>query len=284
MRVAIIGAGAMGAGIGGRITRGGGSVLTMLDGRSEASRQRAEAAGMIATDVAALAQCDLILSIVPPAQSAAVVEQLMPLLADNPEIPFCDANALAPASKRILAQQVEATGGRFTDGSIIGHPPGTDGPGPRLYVSGGDAQAFTALGQCGIDVRPMPGGVGEASALKMCYAALNKGLTALTTAALLVGQKSGMADALMAELGLSQTVLLDRARRAVPEMYPKAWRWVAEMEEIADFLEADAADPSGALIWRGMARFFADRADAEADGSEQAVLDLLKARGGAAAL
>lgn len=276
LRVAVIGAGAMGAGIGGRLVSRGGTVLTLLDGRSEASRQRAEAAGMIATDFEGLASCDLILSIVPPERGAAVVDQLAPLLAARPHIPFCDANALAPASKRGLAQQVEAVGARLTDGSIIGHPPGPDGPGPRLYVSGGDAPAFAALSHYGIDVRLMAGGVGEASALKMCYAALNKGLTALTTAALLAGQKSGMADVLMAELGLSQTVLLDRARRAVPEMYPKAWRWVAEMEEIADFLQADAADPSGALIWRGMARFFADRAEAQANGSEQTVLDMLE--------
>lgn len=276
MRVAIIGAGAMGAGIGGRITSRGGIVLTLLDGRSAASHQRAAAAGMIASDLAGLARCDLILSIIPPAQAAAAVDQLLPLLAANPEIPFCDANALAPASKRALAEQVESVGARFTDGSIIGHPPGPDGPGPRLYVSGGDVQAFAALGQCGVDIRLMPGGVGEASALKMCYAALNKGLAALTTAALLAGQKSGMADALMAELELGQKAVLERARRSVPEMYPKAYRWVAEMEEIADFLEADAADPSGALIWRGMARFFADRAVAEQDGSEQAVLDMLK--------
>lgn len=275
MRVAVIGAGAMGAGMGARLASQGAMVLTPLDGRSAATRQRAEAAGMISTDLAGLATAELILSIVPPERGAMVVEQLLPLLTANPGVPFCDANALAPASKRALAQQVEAAGARFTDGAIIGHPPGPDGPGPRLYVSGGDAAAFAALADFGLDVRVMPGGVGEASALKMCYAALNKGLTALTTAALLAGQKTGMADALMAELGLSQQAVLQRARRAVPEMYPKAWRWVAEMEEIADFLETDAADPSGALIWRGMARFYADRAEAERNGSEGAVLDLL---------
>lgn len=275
MRVAVIGAGAMGAGIGARLASRGAMVLTPLDGRSAATCQRAEAAGMIPTDLADLVTADLILSIVPPERGAMVVEQLLPLLTANPALPFCDANALAPASKRVLAQQVEKAGGRFTDGSIIGHPPGPDGPGPRLYVSGGDAAAFAALADFGLDVRVMPGGVGEASALKMCYAALNKGLTALTSAALLAGQKTGMADALMAELGLSQQAVLQRARRAVPEMYPKAWRWVAEMEEIADFLETDAADPSGAMIWRGMARFYADRAEAERNGSEGAVLDLL---------
>lgn len=275
MRVAVIGAGAMGAGIGARLASRGATVLTPLDGRSAATRQRAEAAGMIATDLAGMAGADLILSIVPPERGAAVVDHMLPVLAAHPAIPFCDANALAPATKRDLAARVDAVGARFTDGSIIGHPPGPDGPGPRLYVSGADAPAFAALADFGLDVRVMPGGVGEASALKMCYAALNKGLTALTSAALLAGQKTGMADVLMAELGLSQQAVLQRARRAVPEMYPKAWRWVAEMEEIADFLEADAGDASGAMIWRGMARFFADRAEAQRTGSERAVLDLL---------
>ena len=36
-------------------------------------------------------------------------------------------------------------------------------------------------------------------------------------------------------------------------MYPKAYRWVAEMEEIAAFAPAD---PAAAQIYRGLARLY----------------------------
>ena len=275
MRVTIIGAGAMGAAIGARLHRRGCTVLTLLDGRSAASRQRAADACMVETDLAGVATSDLILSIVPPSQAAAVADELAPLLAAHPHIAFCDANALAPATKRAMAERLSTTGAAFSDGIIIGFPPQADGDGPRLYVCGEGAETVARLGEYGVDVRTMPGAVGEAAALKMCYAALNKGLTALTTAALLASHKAGVADALLAEFGISQNFLLDRARRAVPQMYPKAARWVAEMEEIADFMRDDAVEPASGEIWDAMAHFFDARATAKGSGEEQSIAALL---------
>ncbi len=51
--------------------------------------------------------------------------------------------------------------------------------------------------------------------------------------------------------------LLARSRRSIPAMYPKAGRWVAEMREIAGFLEDDEA---AAMMFEGAARFFEQRA------------------------
>jgi len=272
MRVTIIGAGAMGAAIGARLRSRSCTVLTLLEGRSAASRQRAADAGMAETDLAGAASSDLVLSIVPPAQADAVADKLAPLLAAHPQLPFCDANALAPATKRAMAQRLPPA---FADGAIIGLPPQGDDAGPRLYVCGPAADAVARLNQYGVDVRPMPGAVGEAAALKMCYAALNKGLTALTTAALLASHKAGVADALLDEFGISQQYVLGRARRAVPQMYPKAARWVAEMEEIADFLRDDACDPASGEIWDAMAQFFAARSEDHRKGEDQVLVSLL---------
>jgi hypothetical protein len=106
------------------------------------------------------------------------------------------------------------------------------------------------LGACGLKVHIMAAPVGAASALKMSYAGINKGITLLATAMVLAATRAGAADALREELAESQPQLLARLVRAIPDMYPKAYRWGPEMEEIAEFVGDDAA-ASG--IYRGMA-------------------------------
>jgi L-threonate 2-dehydrogenase len=75
--------------------------------------------------------------------------------------------------------------------------------------------------------------VGQASGLKMCYAAVTKGLTALASEALTAGQAPGLTTPLSNELRDSQEALFQWFERQIPRMPPKASRWVGEMEEIA---------------------------------------------------
>jgi hypothetical protein len=115
------------------------------------------------------------------------------------------------------------------------------------------------------------GPVGAASALKMSYAGIGKGLTALGAAMILAATRAGAATELHRELGESLLPILSRFETAIPDMYPKAYRWVAEMEEIAGFLEADEA---AAMMFRGAARFYERlAADAAGDQLECAALD-----------
>jgi 3-hydroxyisobutyrate dehydrogenase-like beta-hydroxyacid dehydrogenase len=265
-QVAIVGAGAMGSAVAGRLVASGYEVLTLLDGRSEASRGRAAQAGMKPVSPDVLMRVPLMLSIVPPGQAEAVIDQLSPALARAPVKPlFVDCNALAPDTKRVLADKVIRLGARLVDGAIIGAPPAAGDAGPRLYVSGDGAGEVGRLAAHGLAVRVLDGPLGAAAALKMCYAGINKGLTALTTAMLLAAERSGAGQALAAELAYSQPWLLRRSRGSVPAMYPKAYRWVAEMDEISRFL---ADDPAAASIYAGAARFFADRAAAQSGGEE----------------
>jgi L-threonate 2-dehydrogenase len=94
---------------------------------------------------------------------------------------------------------------------------------------------------------------GAASALKMSYAGITKGLTAVGSAMILGAERAGAAAALKRELGESQPQLLAYFGKHVPAMFPKAYRWVAEMEEIAEFL---AADPAAPQIYAAMARLY----------------------------
>ena len=61
----------------------------------------------------------------------------------------------------------------------------------------------------------------------------------------------------MDELGYSQRFVRDRARTSLPAMYPKAYRWVAEFDEIARFI--GASTPAG-VMFEAIARFFEERA------------------------
>ncbi|WP_233234904.1 NAD(P)-dependent oxidoreductase [Bordetella sp. LUAb4] len=241
-RVAIVAPGAMGSAIGRRLDEHGLQVLTSLTGRSDASVQRARAAGMHHRQDAELAHADLFLAIVPPAEAEAVARYYAALFRDAGRSPvYVDCNAVSPRTVGRIAEIIHGSGAAFVDGGIIGRPPQPQHPGPVLYCSGPAAGAVEALGRAGLRVKVMPAEIGAASALKMSYAGITKGLTALAATMLLAATRNGAGAALHAELADSQPQLLAQFSRAVPDMFGKAYRWVAEMHEIADFLQEDAA-------------------------------------------
>jgi putative dehydrogenase len=264
--IAIIAAGDMGAGVGRRLHERGARVLTSLKGRSGESAIRAERAGMqpVKSDDELVAQADFFLSIVPPGDALALVERLEPALTRAQKKPiYVDLNAIAPQTAIRVGEVVAPTGCRYVDGGIIGGPP-TGSYSPKIYVSGPDAREIERLVSYGLTVKYMDGPIGAASALKMSYAGITKGLTAIGTAMMLGAIRSGSGDALRAELADTQPQLLAWLARQVPNMYPKAYRWVAEMEEIADFLDGDAAAPA---IYEGIAHLYERIADLKATGA-----------------
>jgi L-threonate 2-dehydrogenase len=277
--VAIIAPGAMGAAVGQRLRENGVRVLTSLADRSAESAARARRAGLEAVDDETLASAaEIVLSIVPPAQALPLAERLQPvLLRAAPRPVYVDCNAVAPETVRRIAQCLGDAGCPFVDAGIIGGPPKPGAAGPRFYVSGGEAHRLEMLRAGGLDIRVLDGPVGAASALKMSYAALTKGLTALGAAMMLGAVRGGVAEALRAELGGSQPALLAWLARQVPSMYPKAYRWVAEMEEIAAFLDED---PAARQMFLGAARLYERLAGAAGVGDIAALDDFLEGAAG----
>jgi L-threonate 2-dehydrogenase len=264
--IAVIAPGSMGAAVGGRLVAGGAEVRTTLAGRSAATAARAAAAGMIAAEPPDLAEAEFILSIVPPGEALGLAESLVPILAATARKPvYVDCNAVSPDTVARIAAVIAPTGCGFVDAGIIGGPPQPGREGPVFYASGPDAGRLAALAEYGLKIQVLDGPIGAASALKMSYAGITKGLTALGTAMILAASRAGAAEALAAELATSQPELLKIFTRAVPGMFPKAYRWVAEMEEIADF----SGDPATAALYRGIAdlyrRLAADVAGANRD-------------------
>jgi 3-hydroxyisobutyrate dehydrogenase-like beta-hydroxyacid dehydrogenase len=265
LRIAIVAPGEMGSGVGRKLVQNGLTVLTSLKDRSAASAGRAARAGLVdAADDDALAACDIILSIVPPKDALGLAERLQPALARAARKPlYVDCNAIAPRSVERIAALVASTGARFVDAGIIGPPPSdTQRSATTFYASGAAAPDFAALSAHGLTIRVLDKPVGAASALKMSYAGLTKGLTALGTAMILGASEAGVSDALKRELAESQPHFLSFLQRSVPGMFPKAYRWIAEMEEIAAFADDVAG---GQDMYRGVADLYRRIADDMAD-------------------
>ena len=178
--IAVVASGGMGAAVGARLAKHGAHVVTTLAGRSAESVARAKSANMHDAAPAELAEAPLFLSIVPPNQALALAQQMAPLIrAASRKSIFVDLNAVSPASAAEVARVIEDAGGVFVDGGIIGGPPGETGPGPTFYLSGPSHQAAATMREYGLVVKELEGGIGTASALKMAYAGITKGLIAL---------------------------------------------------------------------------------------------------------
>ncbi len=269
--VAVVAQGAMGAGTGAALVKGGARVVTSVEGRSSASAARAAEAGMEAVSDAALVEADLILSIVPPGEALAFAQRMAPHLKAASRKPvFADMNAVSPQTVALIAEVIAQTDAPFADGGIIGGPPKAGYEGPAFYCSGPAAEYVSVLSDHGLDIRIMDGPVGAASALKMSYAGITKGLTALSSMMMLAATRAGADRGLASEVAESQPDLTAWFQRQTPGMYAKAYRWVAEMREIADFVRDD---PAAAKLFEAAAEFYERMAaDHAGDQRESAAL------------
>jgi 3-hydroxyisobutyrate dehydrogenase-like beta-hydroxyacid dehydrogenase len=238
--VAIIAPGNMGAGIGQRLTENKATVLTALAGRSAASAERARAARMTAVSERELAEADFLLSIVPPGEALGLARRLAPILtAANRKPVYADCNAVSPQTMLQTADVVAATGAPFVAAGIIGPPPKPGSSNTKIYASGPSAPELARLNDFGLIVRVLGGELTAAPALKMSYAGITKGFTALGAAMMLAATRAGSAQALKEELAESQQALSGFLTRNTQSMYGKAYRWVAELDEIASFVGED---------------------------------------------
>ena len=263
--VAVIAPGMMGSVVANRLTDHGVEVRSLLTGRSAATQARAKAAGMVDATEGGIAACDFILSIIPPGEALGLAERLAPAMRAAAKKPvYVDCNAIAPSTVQRIAGVVQATGAVFVDGGIIGPPPAPDSKNTRLYLSGEAASLVTVLQEYGLNTPVQAGPIGAASAMKLSYAGFTKGFTALGAAMMLAATRAGTADALIAEMTVSQPLLLGWLTRQMPKMPDKAYRWVAEMEEISTFV---GEDPAAAQFYQGAARLY-ERIAADLEGAQ----------------
>lgn len=258
--VAILMPGDMGHGVGQALIGAGHDVVAALDGRSEHTRGLARRAGMRdagSVDTAVRA-ADLVLSILPPdraLEQARAVAEAMQRTGTAPV--YVDCNAVSPMTARKVAEAIAPAGAPFIDCGIIGLNP-VKAPGTRFYVSGPDCAPMLAFGSKVMLVQAIGAEIGQASALKMVYAALTKGTSALQTALLLAALRLGVLDDLLGEFEGSQSGPLKAMRERLPFLPADAGRWAPEMDEIAKTFAAagvtDGFHRAAGDIYRLMAR------------------------------
>ena len=234
--VGIISPGDMGHALGAVLVQHGLRVLTNLHGRSPRTVALARQAGItdVGDDATLVREADFLLSVLVPAQAYAFAERMAAVMRATGSTPlFADCNAISPRTALSIEGLLREVGAEVIDVGIIGSPPRAGRSETRLYASGSGAERLAVLNEYGLDVRVIGPQAGQASGLKMCYASLTKGLTALATQALTAGAALGLSETLTGELRESQAELFAWIERQVPRMPPKAYRWVGEMEEIA---------------------------------------------------
>ncbi len=244
--VGILSPGDMGHTVGRVLGEHGLHVIACIQGRSRHTQSLAESANItvVPTYQQLVAESNLILSILVPAQAKTAAESIAEALGETKtELVYADCNAIAPQTVRQIDEIVTAAGGNFVDASIIGPPPKNEGS-TRFYASGGDLHIFQELSHFGLDIRPLGTEIGLASAIKMCYASMTKGLTALCTELLTAAEILGVSEALGVEFKLSQSALYERMERSLPSMPPKSRRWIGEMEEISATFEHVGLTPN----------------------------------------
>ncbi|MEO7728590.1 MAG: DUF1932 domain-containing protein [Burkholderiales bacterium] len=243
--IGVMSPGDMGQAIAQQLKSKGLTVCTALDQRSARSKALAAEAGL--TDVGSIAklteQCDVILSVMNPGSALEFAGEIAQALAANKRSPLVvDCNAIAPDTMQAINTKITAAGGRCADGGIIGPPPrGTAKT--NLYVSGPDARALEQIATPQLVVRVLSERLGDASAIKMCYAAMTKGVQALVLELLVAARRLGVDAALEAQIKSSRSEVYDWVIGALPIMPPKAHRWVPEMLEIAKTFEGAGMTP-----------------------------------------
>lgn len=284
MTITLLHPGEMGAAIGARLRERGHELRWVDAGRSAASAARARDAGLRAMPslAAALAGSELVLSVCPPHAARDVARAV----ADSAALAgfrgiFVDANAIAPASAREIAEIVAGAGLRFVDGGIVGPPPEGEGGrrGARLYLSGDDAPRLAMLlGHGLLDAVALTGPIGQASAIKAAFAAWNKGTIALLATLRAFAVHHDVEAPLLAEWARTDPDTLARLER-VPASVRKAWRWSAELDEIARACE-DAGLPGGAAAAAAEAyRRLAGFRDATAPPGVEAIVAAMRVPG-----
>jgi 3-hydroxyisobutyrate dehydrogenase-like beta-hydroxyacid dehydrogenase len=245
--VAVVGTGDMGSAVGGALVRAGYRVVTAGDGRSAPSLRLAAEAGIedVGSLEAAVATARLVLSIVPPAAATTLAAEVVGAMRASGARPvFADCNAVAPETVRAIARALEPTRAPFVDVGIIGRGPGVGRERTRFYVSGAARDAVLGLDVEEITFIDLGYDVGTASAMKMAYSALNKGIDALLATVLLAAERLGVRPPLMQELKFSQIEALERMQARVPFLGSTAKRFTPEMAEIARTYESVGVTPA----------------------------------------
>jgi 3-hydroxyisobutyrate dehydrogenase-like beta-hydroxyacid dehydrogenase len=240
------------------------------------------------SDIDLVGKSDLVVSIVPPRDAVATAQRVIDALGSPPgarkpghSLYYVDMNAIAPSTCKEIAALFDKYSEKvkFIDSGIIGGPPApkpteadkdnwklpiipTSGP-----TSLDDIPTFGAQLSKALDAKHIAPTIGAASGLKMCFASMTKGYTAIAIQAYATAHKLGVLDELRSAVGQMDPARLARTDNGLVDMAPKAYRWVREMEEISKtYVEESGFEP---FLFQGVAGVYKAVADDTDLGSEK---------------
>ncbi|KAK0799577.1 hypothetical protein LTR75_009177 [Friedmanniomyces endolithicus] len=236
--------------------------------------------GLVDSDIDLCNTADYILSIVPPRDALATAQRIVEASShaefkkrSNP-LYYIDLNAISPRSARQISELFSKASPdvRLIDGGIIGGPPSQKSDGtwsrPSVPVSGphklSEAQPRGKQLAEALNVKHVSDSIGAATGLKMCFASLSKGFTALAIESFTTAHNLGVTDQLRAHLEEYNPMAAKTAEWGLVSMPPKAYRWIHEMDEIAETFETDGGFERDESIFRPIARVY----DLVANGTE----------------
>ncbi len=231
-RIGVLHPGEMGVSVAAAARNSGFDVLWASDRRSEATRRRAASHGLRDAETVErlAAECPIIVSVCPPHAADAVAEAV---LEAGFRGVYVDANAIRPERSVAMGERMAARGVRFVDGGIVGEPAWREGT-TWLHLSGEAAEEVAACFAAGpVQATILGDTVGQASALKMCFAANTKGTTALLAGALATAERLGVREALEVQWDAWKPGYAAEAAHRVRGAASRAWRFAGEMDEIS---------------------------------------------------
>ncbi|MFE2871858.1 DUF1932 domain-containing protein [Embleya sp. NPDC059259] len=236
--IGILHPGSMGAAVAGELTGNGLTVLWCAAGRSAATEARATKFNLESVEELdeLLDRSACVISLCPPGAAEAVARSV----ADRRYAGlYVDANAVSPERMERMAALLADGGATVVDGGVVGSPPSATRS-PRLYLSGseeGVTRVATLFADTRVQAKRLPGGIGQASALKLSFASYQKASRALAAVAHAMADEYGVgAELLDIAEQHSGRHLADLDYTA--DVAAKAWRWESEMREVAAALAA----------------------------------------------
>jgi 3-hydroxyisobutyrate dehydrogenase-like beta-hydroxyacid dehydrogenase len=210
-------------------------VLTYDRDRGEVSRKRGENAGVKSVDsmVDLVRQSDLIVSIVVPSAATRVAAKVAEAAgsAGRKDVLFLDANAISPMTADEIARILKPAGVNFVDGCIIGAA-ARMGKGTIVYVSGPEANRLQPLDAFNIPIKVLGPNTNQASAFKVVYAGLTKGLQGLFCELFMGARRFGLLEEIRAQYEESFPGLIDKVSGSIVGLQIHAGRRAEEMDEL----------------------------------------------------
>jgi 3-hydroxyisobutyrate dehydrogenase-like beta-hydroxyacid dehydrogenase len=186
---------------------------------------------------AVVKRADIVLSIIPPTAAKTVAADFAAAVRRTGRRPlFVDANAISPMTAQEVGEIIAQVGAPYLDACIIGLAREVRER-CTFYLSGIPARAFEEHLGKSLHTHVLGDRIGQASAFKMTFTGLNKGLTALLYELTVAAQEFGLLDELLHRYTTVLPGVMQALERLVPTYPMHAARRADEIGELAETLE-----------------------------------------------